>query len=338
MPSIRPEDLTAKINSSHISTETKEILKLFMAMFSTMQIDRENKIKELDQKVSVIQTANTALEGEISDIKETTEHQFSILREEISSLKTKIKSQEKTHTAHLDSLSVKIDSNEQYERRDALVLSGPLVPEGTDREDCKQLIQRLFRDHTRLNINISDISIAHRLGRTTSGADKRSIIFKLCRRDLVHDIFAACKSHKPNFFVNTSLTPLRSKILYALRLLRRKFPSKVKACRSTITGEVTVFVATTGTNAEIAPGGNLLANASTATASTVGATSEAAMEATTETTSGVTSGTTSEATSEATTGIVRRGDKRVTINSKHQLQKFMADHLNAPLDSLNVDW
>ena len=43
------KDLTAKMNCSHVSTETKEILKLFMAMFSTMQIDRENKIRELDQ-------------------------------------------------------------------------------------------------------------------------------------------------------------------------------------------------------------------------------------------------------------------------------------------------
>ena len=135
MPSLKPGHLTAKFNSSYIITETKEILKLFMAMFSTMQIDRENKIKELNQKVSVFQTANTALEGEISSIKQTTEHQFSILREEISSLKTKFRSREKTHTAHLDSLIVKIGSNEQYERRNVLILSGPLVSDGTDQED-----------------------------------------------------------------------------------------------------------------------------------------------------------------------------------------------------------
>ena len=53
---------------------------------------------------------------------------------------------------------------------------------------------------------------------------------------------------------------------------------------------------------------------------------------------GATSGTTSEATSEATPGDVRRGDKRITINSKHQLQKITADHLDAPLDPLIVDW
>ena len=151
MPSVKPEELTAKINSSHISTETKEILKLFMAMFSTIQLDRDNKIKDLDRKVTSVQSTTTALEKEISDIKESSDHQISILRDEISSLKTKIKAQENTHTTHLNSITNKIDSNEQYERRDALVLSGPLVPEVSDREDCKQIIQRLLRDHTRLN-------------------------------------------------------------------------------------------------------------------------------------------------------------------------------------------
>ena len=113
MPSVKTDDMTANINSSHITTETKQLLKLFMAMFSTIQLERYNKFKELDQKVTSIQGNNKALEGEISDIKETTEHQFSVLRDEISPLKSKIKLQENTHIAHLDSLSVKIASNEQ---------------------------------------------------------------------------------------------------------------------------------------------------------------------------------------------------------------------------------
>ena len=57
----------------------------------------------------------------------------------------------------------------QYERRDALILSGPLVPPVSDGEDCKHLIQRLFRDHARLNIIISNISISNRLWKITRG-------------------------------------------------------------------------------------------------------------------------------------------------------------------------
>ena len=43
MPSVKPDESAAKINSSHISSETKEILKLIMAMFSTTQLDRDKK-------------------------------------------------------------------------------------------------------------------------------------------------------------------------------------------------------------------------------------------------------------------------------------------------------
>ena len=96
---------------------------------------------------------------------------------------------------------------------DSIILSGPLVPEVSERENCKHLI-RLFRDHAGLNINVSDISIAHRLGKTTRGPDKRNIIFRLCCRDLLQEIFAVCKSQKQAFFVNTSLTPLQKKIFY----------------------------------------------------------------------------------------------------------------------------
>ena len=106
-----------------------------------MQLDRNNKIKELDQKIISFKSMNTALQDEISDIKETTEHQFSVLRDEISSLRSKTKSQENAHSTHFDSLSVKIDSNKQYERRDAFIMSGSLVPAVSYQEDCRQLIQ-----------------------------------------------------------------------------------------------------------------------------------------------------------------------------------------------------
>ena len=136
MSCVKPEELTAKITCSHISTETKEILKLFVALFSTIQQDRNNKIKDLDKKVTSFQSSTTAQEIEIYNIKESTDHQMSILHDEISSLKANIVTQENTHITHLNSLTNKIDSNEQYKRRDALVLSGPLVPEVSKREDC----------------------------------------------------------------------------------------------------------------------------------------------------------------------------------------------------------
>ena len=108
-------------------------------MLSTVQIDRDTKIKKVGHKVAVFQKPNTALKEEFLDIKETTEHLFSIFRNEVSYWKTKIKSpKKKTHTTDIDSLWVKIDSNEQYELCNTLILSGPLAPEASDRENFKK--------------------------------------------------------------------------------------------------------------------------------------------------------------------------------------------------------
>ena len=88
-----------------------------------------------------------------------------------------------------------------------------------------------------------------------------------------------------------------------------------------------MFVEATGTNGGTPTGVPTVANTSATTAATSGSN----LDATTETAQG--------STSEATTGGGnRRGDRRLIINSKQQLQKFMTDHLNASLESLNVDW
>ena len=47
---------------------------LFMAMFSTIKLDRDNKFEDLDKKVSSFHNTNTSLEKEISDIKESADH------------------------------------------------------------------------------------------------------------------------------------------------------------------------------------------------------------------------------------------------------------------------
>ena len=138
----------------------------------------------------------------------------------------------------------KIDEDSQYERRDTLILSGPSVPESSPNENCGDIVRALLKDHTRLNLGPNDISIAHRVGRKPeSGPDKRKIIFKLCRRHIVSDIVNACKQYTPPLYVNPSLTPIRSKILYALRQLRNKFPGKIERCRaSPFNGDICAYL------------------------------------------------------------------------------------------------
>ena len=65
---------------------------------------------------------------------------------------------------------------------------------------------------------------------------------KLCRRDLKSSLLDACRSNKPsNFFVNESLTPVRSKVMYALRKMKRTPDSRVTGT-STRDGRVFAWV------------------------------------------------------------------------------------------------
>ena len=88
MPPTKPEDLTARINSSQINSETKEILKLFLAMFTSLQLEHDLKIKTLEKKITEIQSKNVNLKKDLDYYKEAIEHDVSILKEEASSLKT----------------------------------------------------------------------------------------------------------------------------------------------------------------------------------------------------------------------------------------------------------
>ena len=67
-------------------------------MFSTLQLERNTKIKNIDKKVTHLDNKNKALQGEINDVRQTTEHQITPLEEEVSSLKARIKSQEDNHS------------------------------------------------------------------------------------------------------------------------------------------------------------------------------------------------------------------------------------------------
>ena len=324
-------------------------------MFAILQNEGDSKIKVLDKKMVDLENKNRALQEEVNEIKATTDLQISLLGDQVSSFRAKFKSQEDAHSLNIEALKGKLDSNEQYERRDALILSGPAVPEVSEREDCKHIVRGLLRDETRLNIDAADISIAHRVGRKPTGRDKRQIIFKLCRRDLVGEIFQACKRTRPPFYINTSLTPLRNKILYGLRQLKRRYPDIVKGCRSTPTGEVNVFIKETGDQSiltgsngsasssgssrersdEATPGSSSLTNASLM--GPQGTTGDTVNESTNGTTS-ETSDVAVEEASVSTDTVLRRGDRRLIINSKEQLKKFMADHLNSSLESLSISW
>ena len=202
-------EIKTKISKSKMSAETKEIFSVLLAFFTSIQAEKDAKIEKLQNEIVELRTNFQEFEN-----------------------KTAVK---------LNELQGKIDETEQYERKDALVISGPNLPEFSAGENLKTKIQKLFSDHLSIQLNSNDFSIAHRLGqKPRNGVDRRNIIFKLCRRELVSEIFKQCKQLKPPFFVNVSLTPLRGKILYALRQCKQQHPDKVGSCRN-IDGNVVLY-------------------------------------------------------------------------------------------------
>lgn len=135
----------------------------------------------------------------------------------------------------IEHLEDKLDTLENYGRRESLVLSGPVVsnpspsrnPRVRDSEDCIDVVSKVVTDHLDINLPKEMISVAHRLGKVPhSGPDNRSIIFRLVRRDLKYSIFKACRSKKPQFSINESVSPLRNTIMYVLRQARKDYPRK----------------------------------------------------------------------------------------------------------------
>ena len=237
------EELVTKISNSKMSSETKEIFKLFVSMFSTLQLERDNRISSLDQKVNELQSRNQVLEQKMEISQSNTVNEMSKLNDKVISLEDQLNVLRSMHNKEVELMKTNIDSNNQYERLDTLIISGPELPIACDTENSKLIIQDLLRRECNFNLAVNDISTAHRIGRKPAGGeDRRNLIFKLCRRDLVSDIFNSCKQSRPKFFINCSLTPNRSKIMFALRQLKKKFPTIVRKCAS-FNGDVAVFVA-----------------------------------------------------------------------------------------------
>ena len=99
-------------------------------------------------------------------------------------------------------LEDKLDAQDNYSRRDTLVVFGN-IPEFTVGENSSQIVQNLICTKLEVDVGSEDISVAHRLGKKPiEGVDRRSIIFKLCRREMKSNILRACRSKKPPFYIN----------------------------------------------------------------------------------------------------------------------------------------
>ena len=131
----------------------------------------------------------------------------------------------------VQNLTERLDDSDAYERRDTFVMSGDSLPVVSDGENTSGIVCNSIKNNLKIVVKESDISVAHRLGKKNPGQqlDRRSIIVKLCRRELLRsDLISACKSARPkDFYINESLTPLCSTIQYGIRRAKRRYPGKV---------------------------------------------------------------------------------------------------------------
>ena len=212
------DTMSSKIQRSGLSRELKEVMTLFVELF-----------KESDAKKDA----------------------------EIIKLKTEVTTLQK----RLEVVENKLDETNQYSRLDTLTISAKKDPETNsflpdtlpvydNAENTKNIVRELFRDHLSLELHDNDISIAHRLqppkrrgGSTGAQQDRRSIVVRFCRKDLIGTVFSHCKQNPPPFYVNESLTPQRRDICYALRKLKRSHGDIIDKVR-TFKGVPRVFVKT----------------------------------------------------------------------------------------------
>jgi len=196
------------------------------SVFDDLSPESQKLVKYFERKVAKL----------LSEFKlqlESKDKRIATLEQEVCTLKRNV-----------TSLENKMEDTEAYERRDTVIVSGSEVPVVTDGEDTSKVFCTLIKNKVKLMFKPTDISVAHRLGKkpSTQAPDRRSIIVKLCRRELKNDLLQACRATKPaGLYVNESLTQIRSTALYGLRQAKRKFPEFISGCGSK-DGRVYVFI------------------------------------------------------------------------------------------------
>lgn len=262
------EDLVNKtlnsLNNGNKVVDLKFAFKIFLEGIKDIYSENSSLKLELTAKCDKI----TSLEAQVKELKDDKIDLINSIEFNAASIKsletsvTKINNNASSVlTNHsIEGLQDSIDSTNQYARRGALTMAGKSLPTYDKNENSKEIIIDQLRRHAKYNLNTNDISIAHRLGpKPKSGPDKRSIRFRLCRRDLAEGIVSAAKQFSAPFYLNPSLTPLRNNLLYALRQLKKKKPEILKSCRANLKGELEAYTVRSQSdeNTSGRPGNNL---------------------------------------------------------------------------------
>ena len=182
--------------------------------------------KKLDTLINKF-TKCDEMQTEMATLKELLTDKCNViskLEDKVCTLETKIAKLEST-----------FDDEDAYVRRDTVIFNGTEIPPSTPGEICSNIIRDVIKKKLKINLQPSDISVAHRSGKKplNQTPDRRGIHVKFCRRDTKREIMMTKRDNSDpqhTLYNNDCLTPKRRTILFALRQMKKKFPGLVKGC------------------------------------------------------------------------------------------------------------
>ena len=135
----------------------------------------------------------------------------------------------------LKKMENRMDELESTGRRNNVLISGSAIPSVVPGESDGQAVVKVLKNLLKYEISPSEITKAYRVGSksNTQAPDRRSIMVQLLTHDRKNDMLQACRKVKPpNLYINDDLIPIRSKIQYALRQIKKSRTDRIAYCGS----------------------------------------------------------------------------------------------------------
>ena len=143
----------------------------------------------------------------------------------------KLESSHKSLEQKFNRLLAKFDDLENYTRRETIIISGKCIPTEAQNENTSNIAVNLLKSKLNVNIDVSEISVSHRIGKFDQNASNaRSIIVKLLHRSTKYKLMDECIKNRASkelsdFHLNESLSSQRMTLFSDLKQLRWKHKS-----------------------------------------------------------------------------------------------------------------
>lgn len=207
----------SRINS--VEVEIQGIEQRFQARLDAA-ISATNPGAALATTAAEFQEFQQRVRGELSTLKADILQIERRLEEQDKRLE-KLESTNKIQCDTIQHLDNKIDENEQYSRRNCILLHG--LPEQPD-EDVLRRAMSVFKDNLNIDVNMAEIDRSHRVGRPRTSAQvvaeggKRPIIVKFVSYQARDRVWRAKRQLKGlGLLITESLTGTRQRLFLEAR-------------------------------------------------------------------------------------------------------------------------